>query len=192
MATIHVNTTNGTPVPAGFVSIDANARGKDIADSQRYRNINIPELSFPDVPSKFVTVMADAFYKLAKARFTETMKDEGRDTVRTVDSSDYTIPALLEYFEQVAESNRLTKDAIVEWFNSSATAASILATRGEKIQTNWRDTLSKLASPNSGINSEQAGKLLAGIKHEDQDTVGANIVRRLNTIINKAVDATEL
>lgn len=172
-----VNTTNGSEVPNGYAMVTSNLRetkGSNIPAAQKHRNIVIKEFSLPEVQDKFRAVLIDKFYGLAKARLDAYMEESNR-MLPQVPCSAFTIDALLEYFSQVAVSNRLTGEAVGAWFDTSATGKYIAERcgadeAGKAKARKYRDLFVKTASPNHGINPNTCTTLLATLQEEDKES----------------------
>ena len=183
-----VNTTNGATILPGMVQISADTRDTanvTVAADQRYRNILIKELVLSGTEDKLKPILLAKLYSLAAEQFKEFMDSTGR-TGRTVDQNAYTVDGLLRFYSTEAKSGRMTKESVLEWFDSSATRQFINGKNPAAV-AGYRENYAKLASPNHGVNPNTCTALLAVI--QDSDTthpVCAAIATKMQATIDKA------
>lgn len=190
----HVNTTNGDNIPAGFVLISNNLRDtKEVKPTaeQRYRNVVIPELSIPSVESRFIPMLLEALYGVATRRFAALMEETNRNA-KEVSSDDYTLSALLSYYETEATSGRLNKQQVLDWFKAGDTFAAVLLKKGDKEAAKWVELFGKFASPNHGVNPNTCRVLLASMQPKDAASdIGKAIAASMQRTISKS-EATQV
>lgn len=183
-----VNTTNNAVIPLGFVQISADIRDTDkktVSPEERYRNILIKELAILSVEDKLKPVLLAKFYELAADQFKETMSNTGR-MARTVECSAYTVDGLLRHYVSDAKSGRMTKESVLEWFDSSATKQFIASKNANAVFV-YRENYAKLASPNHGVSVQSCTALLSVVQDADTShAVCVSIVNKMQTTIDKA------
>lgn len=188
-----VNTTNGATIKTGFVQISADIREvtkdgvvvKAVADHERYRNIVIPELLLPQVEDSLRLILLAKLYELAAEQFKSLMTDSNR-MATTVELADYTVTGLLKFYNTDAKNGRMTKEAISEWFSSSATATYIKGKNAGALK-GYADNYAKVASPNHGLNPNTCRSLIAVLQPADTThAIAAFIVTRLQQTITKS------
>jgi hypothetical protein len=185
-----VNTTNGSEVPQGMVQLSSNLRetaSKAPTPEQRYRNVLIKELILSaSVEDKFKPVLLDKLYSLAKERFEEAMEASNR-LATTVPQEDYTIAGLLSFYATDAKSGRMTKESILDWFNTSTTQAYITGKVGEAKAKVYGEQYAKFASPNHGVNPNTCRALLATLQPEDMSyAIPAALASKMQATISKS------
>ena len=186
-----VSSTNGTEPESNEVFITANLRetkGSTLNPALRYRNICIPEFSFPDVPKELVRIVIAKFNDLAKDRFEDAMLESNRSAV-SLPLEMFSKASLLQYFSTVSVSQRLTGEMVAAWFDASATAKKIAAKAPEKMKA-YRDLFIKTASPNHGINPNTCTALLATMEEADAEGgIGETLAGKWAATVKKSQES---
>lgn len=176
-------------VPAGFVLLEMRRRSTKetpVARENAYRCALVPDsmLAFDTsaTPSRFVALLQSTLLDLACARFAEFCK--ASPSALTVDARLFRVDALLAYWAEVKQSQRITGEAISEWLKSSAT----LATLPPAAQAVWTRELPKMAAPSyAGVfTKKQAASIVARFADADLDhPICCFVAGRCNAILSR-------
>lgn len=119
--TIQVSTIRHTVIAAGMVEVFTGSRLtdkmkkagiKEIPADQRTRAILVPELTIPDVPTKFQSFMLDQLYAMAKAQLADLWEEAGAEGLRTVPADIWTVEPLLAYAARKSETQKLSAELV--------------------------------------------------------------------------------
>lgn len=204
---VHALAAAVVAVPAGWELVSATQRStkeKKVADCDKFRGVFIPELSVDEagVPRKFQGLVLGALRATASDQLAALWKDS-TDGLQTVPADCWGVDSLLAFAERVAQSQRLTKEAIIGWYKGSKVAAK-LAPKGAKMVAHYESIFGGLAASGLGQNEQQCSQLLAILAGESAcwqvDAMVRKLERRISDIQAEAamfvdladlVDATE-
>lgn len=175
--------------PAGSLLLEMRRRSTKetpVARENAYRCALIGEaitaIDAGSVPSRFSVLLQSTINDLAQARFAEFCK--ANPTALTVDQRLFRVDALLAYWAEEKQSQRITGASITEWLAQSATLRSVPAAAA----TVWTRELPKLAAPSyAGVfTKKQAASIVARLHDDDlEHPVCVFVATRCNIILNK-------
>lgn len=192
-------------VPEGqcIVSFSRKSTTKNpVADSEKQRFVLAAILPAPiaSINSEANSILSAALADLLDSTRSQILQAAFvADTkIETIEAGKLDLSSILEVLEQRQSSTSLTSDRIAQWYDASKTAEGNAVRYGtdDKAKAKskmLRDKYLSLASGNSGITPDQATRFLSYVHESDlQHPIGASIVRKLQGIISKAIDADAL
>ena len=158
-----------------------------IAECDRSRWIVIPELTVPDVPSRFTSLVLDTLYRIARDQFDSLWTNNPQ--LSEVPAALFSVNSLLMYQAKRAESGRLNNASICAWFETSTLMTKIQAAAEAKrpaaLKLYRDDGFAKLAAPVIEFNETECTALLRRLDAEaDQEhTILRQMAARLRNRI---------
>lgn len=134
------------------------------------------------VPSKFAAVLQATLTDLANERFADAMRDA--PSALTFDSRLVRTDALLAYWAERKQSQRIDGAAISGWLAQSATLQTLPAAAA----TVWQQQLPKLAAPSytMAFTKKQAAAIVARLADADlEHPVAIFVANRCNIILSR-------
>lgn len=186
MNVLSVTTVPAATVPAGKLQITATTRatkGKEIADADRSRSIIVDEYT-PNVADKYVLLVSSALASLAKDQLAALWKESDP---REVDASLFLEDSLLAYSQREAESKKLTKEVIADWWKASQFRLFCEKKFGAKA-SHILARLQNLSAPKPDYTEDQALQAIAlfgAIELEEGDEIAPRLVAKLQDIVDK-------
>lgn len=211
--------TIDTTVPAitiGQIMLSADRRStkeKPLTDAERIRRAVLPAGHWGELATtingtanqSLTDVLREALKTIASEKLRDTLAQD--PMAKTITLAEYTVPALLTWNAETASTRgsiTFTRDAAVEWFTKSATAAAMMAKHGAKgpaVLTYLTNRFGALAAKNHGLKDEaEAQKLMAIIDEADLEATSPSyslvveIMGRIDHIIKamkaKAAEST--
>ncbi len=193
-------------IPEGqcIVSFSRKSTAKNpVADSEKQRFVLAPVL--PAVCAYVGSNEASSILSAALSDLLDSTRSQilqaafvADTSIEEIDASRLDLSSILEVLEQRQSSTSLTSERIAQWYDASKTAEGNATRYGtdetaKKKSKMLRDKYLSLASGNSGITPDQATRFLGYMAEADlQHPIGASIVRKLQGIISKAIDADAL
>lgn len=198
--------TNVQELSIGQIMISADRRStkeKPLTDAERIRRVVLPANHWTDYQATINNVRNNSLTDILREALRGIAADRLRDTLaadpmqRTVNLSDYTIPALLAWSAETAVSRgsiTFTRDQVTEWFNKSATAAALAAKHGPvkagAILSFLSNRYGALAAKNHGLKDvAEASKLAAIIDPADLEGDSASLVTEIIGRIESIIKA---
>lgn len=198
-AMLQVFTTPQTaPERCETVQVDArNGKNPDgtkreVANEDRTRVIVIPELSVDGVPSKFQSIVLDALRKTAKEQLSSLWKAE--PMIREVPAAIWNVDSILLFAAREAESKRLTKATLEDWFDTSDLAKRIMAKGDSKLLSKWKALIVGFAAPMYLEAEENCTAVIASVgvaDAEEDNIIGQQIIAKANKRIADLQKVTE-
>lgn len=177
-----------TPTPAGTYALEKRARSTQqnpVDASNRYRVAFVPEqpllIAQDGVSSKFAALVQARIHDIAQERFAALLAEEGM-SLQALEPRMFTVDALLSYWAEERDRSRITKESLLAWFDSSATAASL----SEKGRQLWRTRLPGILAPmyRNAFTSNEATQIVAKLADADMgDPHAVMLANRLQIII---------
>lgn len=161
--------------------------GPELEAHERARFIVVPELSVPEVPSKFTMLVIDTLLRIARDQLDSIWKDEPQ--IKEVPAALFSVDSLLLYAAKKSESGRLNTDSISVWFDASTLRQRIgkmdEAKQPGAIKKYREEGFCKLAAPVIDFSEKECADLLALInKEQDQEhTIAKQLAARLRNRI---------
>lgn len=199
----------------GEIQISADRRStkeKPLTDAERIRRAVLPGTVWGEISATLNSERSQGLTDILREALKSIASDRLRDTLAenpiatTIELKDYSVAALLTWSSETASSRgsiTFTRDAAVEWFKTSATAAAMLekhgATKGAAVIQMLTNRFGALAAKNHGLREEsEALKLTSIISPADLEGTSAalvaDIIGRLDSITKqlraKAAEAT--
>lgn len=162
------------------------SEGKTIATANRVRCVVIPELNCDAVPSKFQQFVLSALRRTAVAQLAAMWKAE--PSLMEVPASVWSVDSLLLYAAKRAESTRLTKENLLEWFQASKLCEYILEQKKPKMYEDWKLRVQSLAAPVLTLNEAQCTVTIATIGKFDEDSASPMAVQMITKLEKRLAD----
>lgn len=161
--------------------------GPELEAHERARFIIVPELSVPEIPSKFQMLVLDTLYRIARDQLDSIWKDDPQ--VKEVPQTLFSVDSLLLYAAKKNESGKLAGDNISIWFDSSTLRQRIgkmeQAKQPGAIKKYREEGFCKLAAPVIEFSEKECSDLLNLLNKEaDQEaTILKQMAARLRNRI---------
>lgn len=213
MLTILVTEPKEVAVGSILVSYSRKSTDKNpVAEADKYRAVVVTpayklpsavyqegegeSLTIKDAEDVFGEAIKEVFMAAASAILLDYCKNN--PSSKEVSEEAFSFSAVLEKMEASQTSQRLNQEQIFAWYDASETKkeANIRYTdsdKGKKQQAGLREKFGAVASNNSGISPELAGKMLGYVSEKDTNNATCIAVcKKLERLTKVTVDADEL
>lgn len=177
-----------TATPPGMFALEKRARSTEknpVEASQRYRVAFIPEslrlIDAGAMPSKFASLVQATIDGIAQERFAAMLAEDGM-SLAAIDPKAFSVDALLMYWAEQRDRQRITKESLLSWLEGSATFASL----SEKAKQLWRSRIPGILAPlyRNAFTVNEATNIVAKIADSDlSDPHAVMLANRLQIII---------
>lgn len=182
--------------PAGMFKLEWTRRSTDknpVTTHERVRIAFVPEglllIDRGATASKYVELLQSTIHRLATDKFVETLKRDPQ--TRSVSFAAFTVDAVLAFWAEERESQRLTNAAIADWLKQSKTLAAL----PEAKRAIWLQRIPQFAAPlwQRIFTQTQAASIVAQLDESDMEhTIAQTIIQRCNIILNTEPEADAL
>lgn len=178
-------------IPAGHEVVSCARRStkeNKVAEADRYRAIVVPELSVAEsgLPDKFASIVLGALRRTASDQLAAMWAD-ATDSFTECPGDVWTVDALLAFADRVSQSQRLTREAVAAWFDSSAVKSKLIP-KGPKVVAKFLDGFQGLAGAVT-YSEEKCQQLLAILAKESAAVWQVpTMVRKLTERIERLQD----
>lgn len=194
--TLSVSTVPATAVAAGYEQVTCNTRAAKGAAAMlpqdKSRSIVIPELRADGVPSKLQALVLDALRRTARQQLNDIWTADAG--VQAVPAAIWSVDSLLLYAAKKAESQRLTKDTVSEWFLGSKLCQHLMSLGDAKKLNDWKLRIVGLAAPTLELTEQQCTVTIASIGKFEEDAehiIGKQLIAKLGKRIAKLAEQVE-
>lgn len=194
-AVLAVSSVPPASVAKGFALVYVNRRDSKengtVPQPERHRSIVIPELTVPDVPSKFQSIVLAALYNAANEQLSQFWQDAGWPGLTEVPAAVWGVDNILAYAARAAESKRLSTATVTGWFASSKLRAFLVAKGDEKLLKQWEKRILGMAAPALTLSEDQCNVTIATIgkfEEDAQSIIGAQIISKLAARVKKLAE----